>query len=311
MKRVLALILVLVMVMAVVACDKGGDSGSGGGGNAASTTKADNGGGGGATQAPGKTEAPAGNGGGSGYISGVIEDKYAPAANSTADKFWKVKEIQEINKFDKDGNCTEKYTIYYLKDPADYNDVNEQIAGTDYIWNSDKASFQRESSMKKYTSIDDAKADIEDAFRGYTIEYSGGKTEHVDAPDDARKTEIMKEVFGFNYDDLKTEYGNYTYSTRQKKKVIVTYINDAKVEDINALAKIAFEVCKPLADEGKIYDYLGKYGNVLTEAPQTESIFNDATFNYFRNGSEISVQAQILNSGDYSNTLALAVYVVK
>ncbi len=308
MKRVLALILVLVMVMAVVACDKGGDSGGGG---LASTTKADNNGGGGATKAEGKTEAPAGNGGGSGYISGVIGDKYAPAKGSTAEKFWKVSEIQEVNEFDKDGNCTEKYTMYYLKDPADYADVNEQLDASAYIWNDDKTGFKRESSMKKYTTIDDAKADIEDAFHGYTIAYSDGKTEHVDAPDDARKTEIMKEVFGFNYDDIKTEYGEYTYATRQKKKVLVTYINDAKVEDINALAKIAFEVCKPLADEGKIYDYLGKYGSELTEAPQTDSIFNSATFNYFRNGSEITVQSEILNSGDYSNTLALAVYVVK
>lgn len=94
-------------------------------------------------------------------------------------------------------------------------------------------------------------------------------------------------------------------------KVMVTYISGATVDDMNALAKAAFAVCSPAADEGKMYDYLGKYGSELTAAPETDSIFNSAQFNYFRNGKEISVEAEILNSEGYDNTLALLVYLVK
>lgn len=298
MKKIISITLALVILFTFVACGK---SEGNNGGNSASTS-------GEAQQNNGGDAAP------SEVVVGVKSDIYEPNAGSQAEKYWQVKEIQKVHEFDVEGKCTVHDTIYYLKDGADYDTVNAELEGGNWKpnWASDHKSFRIDMGFKDYTTVDDAIEDMEKEFRGYTIVYSNGSTKHIDPPTEEQKTEKMKEVFGFTFDDVKTDFGQYQYSyTRQRDKVLVTYIDNATVEDINALAKAAFEVCKPLAEDGKVYDYLGKYGNELSEAPVSDSVFSSAQFNYFRNGKEISVQAEILNSEGYENTLALLVAVMK
>ena len=294
MKKLLTAVLALIMIVSCAACSGSGKK----------------------TDAAGTSNGQQGNGDPSaaGAVVGVKSDFYAPNAGSQAEKYWHVKEIQTVCEFDASGKCTVRDTVYYLKNASDYEAVKASLEGGGWaaVWSADHSSFSIDRGFKDYTTVEDAIEDIEDTFRGYTLVYANGSTKHVDPPTEERKVEIMKEVFGFTFDDVKTSFGAYTYSyTRQKNKVLVTYISGATADDINALAKAAFEVCKPLADEGKIYNYLGKYGSELTAAPETDNIFNSAKFNYFKDGKEISVEAEILQSEGYDNTLALLVAVIK
>ena len=294
MKKLLCVMLAAVMILCVCACGKTSDGKQG--------------------SDSGDQQGQSGNNAASGAIVGVKSDLYAPNVGSQAEKYWKVKEIQTVYEFDKNGKCTVRDTVYYLKDASDYEEVKAALEGSGWTvtWNADKTAFANDRGFKDYTTVDDAIEEMEKEFRGYTLTYSGGGTKYVAPPTEEQMTAKTKEVFGFTFDEIKTSYGNFEYSyTRQRDKVLVTYISGASVEDINALAKAAFEVCKPLADEGKVYNYLGKYGDVLESAPEVESIFNSATFNYFRNGTEITVQSEILNSEGHDNTLALLVSVVK
>lgn len=311
MKKIIALALALVMLLSLAACGK--SEGSGNAGSTPAEGQQNNGGNAAATQANGQQNEN-GNAALSGAVVGVKSDLYAPNVGSQAEKYWQVKEIQNVYEFDTDGKCTVRDTVYYLKDDADYDTVNAELEGGNWkpTWESDHKSFRIDQGFKDYTSVEDAIEDMEEDFRGYTIVYSNGGTKYVDPPTDEQKTEMMKEVFGFTFDDVQTTYGKYEYSyTRKKDKVMVTYIDNATVEDINALAKAAFAVCQPLAEEGKVYDYLGKYGSELSAAPEVDSIFNSAQFNYYRNGKEITVQAEILNSEGHDNTLALLVAIMK
>ena len=309
-KKVLCLFIAVFMVIGLCAC--GSDNGGAGGNAATSPASQQENNGNTGTTAGAKPENTESNTG-SGAIVGVKSDIYAPAAGSQADKFWHVKEIQNVYEFSSDGKCTVKDTVYYLKNASDYDEASAQLEGGNWnaVWSDDKTYFTIEQGFKDYTSVEDAIEDIENDFLGYTITYSNGGSNHIDPPTDERKTELMKEVFGFTLDELDTTYGNYTFATRKMEKVMVTYISGATVDDMNALAKAAFSVCSAVADDGKMYDYLGKYGSELTAAPETDSIFNSAQFNYFKNGKEISVEAEILNSEGYDNTLALLVYIVK
>ena len=309
-KKGLCLLIAALMLFGLCAC---GSEEGGAGGNAATSPASQQGNNGNtATTAAAKPENTENNTG-SGAIVGVKSDMYAPAAGSQADKFWRVKEIQNVYEFSSDGKCTVKDTVYYLKNASDYDEASAQLESGNWkaVWSADKTCFSIEQGYKDYTSVEDAIEDIEKDFNGYTLTYDNGGSKHVDPPTDERKTELMKEVFGFTLDELDTTFGSYTFATRKMDKVMVTYISGATVDDMNALAKAAFAVCSPAADEGKMYDYLGKYGSELTAAPETDSIFNSAQFNYFRNGKEISVEAEILNSEGYDNTLALLVYLVK
>lgn len=295
MKRFVAIILAGLMLLSFAACSASNSTSEG------------------TDSSQSEQQGISGNAGSSGAVVGVTSDRYAPNVGSQADKYWHVKEIQTVYEFDKDGNCAVADTVYYLKSPSDYDDAKAQLegGGWEVTWSPDQTSFRRDQGFKDYTTVEDAIDDIEEDFRGYTLTYSNGGTEYVAPPTDERKVEIMREVFGFTFDDIQTSFGDYEYTyTRFRDKVMVTYISNATVDDINALAKAAFEVCSPLADEGTVYDYLGKYGEVLTEAPETDNIFWSAKFNYFRDGKEIAVESQILNSEGYQNTLALLVAVV-
>ncbi|MBQ6183099.1 MAG: hypothetical protein IJK33_04350 [Clostridia bacterium] len=295
MKKLIMIALAFLMIVSLAACGSGVNNP---GGNTESK--------------PGGQQGTNNNSNPSGTVVGVESDLYAPNAGSQADKYWHVKEIKMAYEFDKDGKCTVRDTVYYLKSASDYEDAKSQLEGGGFaaVWSSDKTYFSIDQGFKDYTSVENAIEEVEKDFLGYTLTYSGGGTKYVDPPTDERKIEIMKEVFGFTCDDIKTSFGNYEYNIRKKNKVAVTYISGAGAADINALAKAAFDVCSGLADEGKIYDYLGKYGSELTAAPETDNIFNSAKFNYFRNGKEITVEAQILNSEGYDNTLALLIAVV-
>ena len=265
MKKIIALALALVMLLSLAACGK--SEGSGNAGSTPAEGQQNNGGNAAATQANGQQNEN-GNAALSGTVVGVKSDLYAPNVGSQAEKYWQVKEIQNVYEFDTDGKCTVRDTVYYLKDDADYDTVNAELEGGNWkpTWESDHKSFRIDQGFKDYTSVEDAIEDMEEDFRGYTIVYSNGGTKYVDPPTD---------------------------------------------EDINALAKAAFAVCQPLAEEGKVYDYLGKYGSELSAAPEVDSIFNSAQFNYYRNGKEITVQAEILNSEGHDNTLALLVAIMK
>ena len=309
-QKALCLFLAVFMVIGLCAC--GSDNGGAGGNETAKPASQQGNNGNTGTTAGAKPENTESNTG-SGAIVGVKSDMYAPAASSQAAKYWHVKEIQNVYEFSGDGKCTVKETVYYLNNASDYDDASAQLEGGNWkaVWSNDKSYFSIEQGSKNYTTVEDAIEDMEKDFLGYTLSYSNGGSNHIDPPTDARKTELMKEVFGFTLDELDTTYGDYTFVTRKKENVLVTYIPGATTDDMNALAKAAFAVCSAAADEGKMYDYLGKYGSELSAAPETDSIFNSAQFNYFKNGKEISVEAEILNSEGYDNTLALHFYLVK
>jgi len=316
MKKLLALLLIVAMVMSLAACsgsknDSGNSSKDDSGkntekeekdNNSGKTDKTDNG--------SGDKGDSGSSGGGSGAIVKVAGDLYAPAAGSQADKYWHVKEIQSVTEFDKDGTCTARDTVYYLKSASDYEDANNALDGWNATWSADKSSFSIDQGFKDYTTVEDAIEDQEDDFLGYTLTYSNGGTEYVAPPTDEKKTEIMKEMFGFTIDDVKDALGDYNYNIRKKKKVSVTTKDGATVDDVNALVKAVYDVCVPIADDGKIYSYMGKYGEELTAAPTTDDIFWSAKFNYFKGGKEIAVEVQILNSGNYDNTLNLLIQYV-
>ena len=298
MKKLFAIALVTLMIVTLVAC-------AGTGSKPSTDTGKDTGG--------QQTENGSNNNASSGAIVGVKSDLYAPNVGSQADKYWHVKEIEQVNEFDKDGKCTVRDTVYYLKNVSDYEDTNAELEGGGWkpVWSADKSYFSIDAGFKDYTSVEDAIDDMERNFRGYTLTYENGSTKHIDPPSDDEKVKINKEIFGFTFDDIETSYGQYEYTyTRFRDKVMVTYIDGATVEDINALAKDAFDVCLGIADEGKIYNYLGKYGDELTESPTVDSIFESATFNYYKDGKEITVQAEILQSEGFDSTLALLVSVM-
>ena len=311
MKKLISILLVFVMVFALAACDKG-DSPSGtkadSGNNATkadsgnSSTKADN----------GKTDTTAaGNVSGNTYVSCVIGDKLAPADGSQAKEHYHAKEYSEQYYFDSNGKCTEAYTEYFLDDPANYEDANEYLVAGDWKpqWSGDKASFKIMNQFISYMTVEKAVAEFEDDFNGYTIQNADGSSKHVEAPDDAKKTESMKVVFGFNYDDLKTQLGDYEYMGRYRNKSQVRTGSKATVDDVNALIKAVWDLCVPLAEDGKMYTYMGKFDDPITEAPQITSRFDSAEFHYYKDGNEIKVGVDIQSKFD--DALSLYVGIVK
>ena len=79
--------------------------------------------------------------------------------------------------------------------------------------------------------------------------------------------------------------------------------------DFGELCGKLFEVCKPLAEDGNMYTYLGKYGDVITEAPKEESEFSNAEFHYYYGGKEIKVSVGISQAND--KMLQLHIGIVK
>ena len=310
MKKLISIALVLIMVFALAACEKeDGPSGSGtkaDSNNSSTKTDSNNS----STKADsGKTDSTtaAAPVSGNAFVSGVIGDKVAPAQGSQAKEHYHAKEYSEQYYFDSDGDCTEGYTEYYLDDPANYESANEYLVAGDWKpqWSSDKTSFKIMNQFISYMTVEKAIDEFEEDFIGYTIRNSDGSTKHVDAPDDAKKTESMKEIFGFTYDDLKSQLGDYEYMGRYRDKSQVRTGSKATIDDVNALIKAVWDICTPLAEEGKMYTYMGKYGDVLTEAPQITSRFDSAEFHYFKNGKEIKVGVDIQSKFDD----ALSLYV--
>ncbi len=147
--------------------------------------------------------------------------------------------------------------------------------------------------MKKYTDPEDALDDMEKNYYSYSIKYSDGSTKHVDAPTEDKKPEDMKNNYGFTINDIKDAIGDYEYTGWYRDKFEVAHGSNMTIDDVNALIRKAWDVCAPLADEGKMYTYLGKYGDVITEAPVITSEFDTAEFHYFRSGKEVGVQVSI------------------
>lgn len=287
MKKILALLLVLMMVLAVVACggddDADGDSKKDDKKNESSTNndkKDDN-----------KKE----EGKGGGEIVAVTGDKRETGADSQARKYWHALTSCRNFEFDAAGKCIKNETIYEIDDPANYSDANEQLTGSNFKpeWSADKKTFVLDEGYLSSTDTDYALEYFDKRFYSYTIKYGNGTEKHVDVPDDATKLAKMKEVFGFNLDDAKDALGAYTVNSWQRDSVSVLMGENSTVADINALCAKIFEICKPLAENGTMYDWLGKYGATITESPVTESEFDDATFHYFYGGKEIKVSIGI------------------
>ncbi|MBP5462156.1 MAG: hypothetical protein J6Y20_08540 [Lachnospiraceae bacterium] len=287
MKKVLVLFLVLVLVLSVVACgsdDKDGDSKKDDKKNESSTNNDNK-----------KDDNKKEEGKGGGEIVAVIGDKHATAETSQARTYWHAVSSSRNFEFDADGKCVKNETIYVVDDPANYGEANEYLIGLNYapVWSSDKTTFTLDEGFLKNTDTAYALEYFDKRFYAYTIKYGNGTEKRVEEPDDAAKMVKMKEVFGFSLDDAKGALGAYTVNSWQRDSVSILMGENSTVDDVNALCAKIFEICKPLAEGGTMYDWLGKYGETITEAPVTSSEFDDATFHYFYGGKEIKVSIGI------------------
>lgn len=239
----------------------------------------------------------------------ITSGRFPMAKDSHAEKRWNADEAEYVYAFDADGKCTLNGTRYYLKDVSYYEESKKELEGWKPIWSDDHASFIIDSGMHDYTTYDYAIKKIEERFLSYTIKDSSG-TITVAAPTEEEKVQKMREVFGFTFDDLGSDYAGYEYTvTRLLKNILVSYKDNATVSDANALIAAAFELCKSIPESGKMYGIAGKYGEEITSAPETSSALISPEFSYYYNGNEIHVEAEIGNSGDFDNTLLLHVYV--
>ena len=306
MKKIIALALTFVMLMTLIGC--GSDSGSSSSDSKSSSS-------GSAASSSGKSSDSASSSsnqsGGSGAIVGVTGAEQIPGETAQARTSWHAVKYQQKYTFDEDGKCLSSITTYYLDDPANYESANNYLEGGNWkpIWSSDKTSFDIEANYITYTTTDDAIADFEDDYIAYDITYADGGTKHVDAPDEATKLDNMKKTFGFSFDDFKDAIGDFEYKGLYKSKAQIKHGSNATVDDINALAGKAFEKCVGYADGGTMYTYLGKYGDVITEAPQITSTFDTAEFHYFRDEQEIKVS--IGTDIKLDNALVFYVGIVK
>ena len=227
---------------------------------------------------------------------------------SQAHDHWHAASTVRNYEFDKDGKCLKNESIYYLDDPANKETANDFLVGANWepVWSSDNTYFTLSNSSLKYTDTDDAIEYFEARYYAYTITYAGGATKRVEAPSEAEKVANITKIFGLNFADVKGLLGtDMKIATWQRDVIQVQLGKGATLEQMNELCGKLYEVCKPLAEDGKMYTYLGKYGDELTEAPKETSEFNNAEFHYFYGGKEVKVSVGI----DQANDKMLAVYI--
>lgn len=299
MKRMLALVLILLVAFSVVACgkDDDGDSKKDDKKNESSSKKDD--------------KDSKGDSNGDGVIEKFIGDKVTLPKGGQAHDSWHALTTYRTYEFSKDGKCTKSEDIYYIDDPANYELANDRLTSSNFIpeWSADKTYFSLNNEFISYTKTEDAIEYYESKYYPYTIQYSNGSEKHVDEPDTAAKLANITSVYGITFDDVKGMLGKYTIATWQREALSIRMGENSTMDDMNALCAKLYEVCKPLAEDGKMYTYLGKYGEELTAAPQVTSEFDSAEFHYFKDGKEIKVSVGI--SQKLNKVLTLFIGVVK
>ena len=304
MKRITALLLILLMVCAVAACGKSDDDGGSKKDDkkSESSSKKDD--------KDSKSDSK-GDSKGDGVIEKIIGDKVPLAEGGQAHDSWHALTTYRTYEFDKDGKCTKSEDIYYIDDPANYEEANDRLTSSNFKpeWSSDKTYFSLDNQYISYTETDDAIEYYASKYYPYTIQYSNGSEKHVDEPDLATKIANITEIYGLSFDAVKGSLGDYTVVIWQREALSIRMGENSTVDDMNALAAKLYEICKPLAEDGKMYTYLGKYGDELTAAPEVTSEFDSAEFHYFKNGKEIKVSVGI--SQKLNRVLTLYIGVVK
>lgn len=249
--------------------------------------------------------------GGSDVIVRVLGEQVELAAGSQARDSWHAVTTLRNYEFDASGKCLLCQDIYFLDDAANYDLANQHLTGADWKpqWSADKTNFMLENTHIDYTDPEDALEYFDSRYYAYTITYADKSTKAVEAPNLATKLANIKAVYGINFTDVQGLVGEYEVVTWYRENLSIKMNEKATLEQMNALGAKLFEICKPLAEDGKMYTYLGKYGDELTAAPVADSIFDTSEFHYFCNGKEIKVSVGI--SQKLNEALTLYVGVVK
>ena len=304
MKKILAMALVLMMILSLAACGSGKDD----------DKKDDKTG---TTNSPKDPTKPGDKPGNndpvaSGPIVGVTGDKEPLPVGSQAHDYWHAATVVRNYEFDNSGKCLKDESIYYLDDPANKDAANDHLTGGNWepIWSADNTYFSINSSFISYTDTDDAIDYFESHYYAYTITYDNGATKRVEAATEEEKIANVQKIFGLKFDEVKGLLGDpLTIATWQRDTIQFQMYTGATLEQMNELCGKLFEVCKPLAEDGNMYTYLGKYGDVITEAPKEESEFSNAEFHYYYGGKEIKVSVGISQAND--KMLQLHIGIVK
>ena len=309
MKKLLAVILVLLLAFSVAACGKDDDGDSKKDDKKSeNSSKKDDKDNKGDNKGDDKGDDKI-DGIGDGIIIKVIGDKVTLPVGGQARDSWHAQATLRTYEFDADGKCVKSEDIYYLDDVANYELSKEHLEGGNWKaeFSADKTSFTIDNQYITYTDPDDALEYFNSRYYAYTIQYKNGAEKHVDSPDEATKLANIKEIYGIDFEDVKGLLGFFAVATWQREAINIQMSENSTLDDMNALGAKLFEVCKPLADDGKMYTYLGKYGDEVTELPKAGSEFESAEFHYYRNGKEIKVSVGISQKLNKAMTLYIGV----
>jgi len=301
MRKFLSVMLILVMVLSLAGCgsDEDGDKKDD---RKNETTSP-------AADKPGDDKPGNDKPGEGGIVIGVTGDKVTLPVGSEAHDYWHAETSVRNYEFDASGKCIKNETIYYLDDPANKQKVNDFLTGGGWepSWSDDGSYFMLGNGFLDYTDTEDAFDYFASRYLAYTIKYEGGATQRVEAAGDAEKDDDFKNIFGLELANVQSLLGEkFTIVTRQRNALYAQLGTGATVDQMNELCAKMFEACKPIAEEGKMYTYLGKYGDEITEAPSEESEFSSPEFHYFYGGKEIKVVASLSAENDYMLSLELA-----